>query len=103
MRHFSQELKDAGWPVTYEIAEDIQSSLVKWIQDHGLSELLVMDPVESSFHAVAPWTRPALQANGGGKQPLPVERSRLSGLGQKPQKVCGWKTFTGKAASALMC
>jgi len=49
MRHFSQELKDAGWPVTYEIAEDIQSSLVKWIQDHGLSELLVMDPVDRPF------------------------------------------------------
>lgn len=49
MRHFSQELKDAGWSVTYAIADDIKSSLVTWIQDHDLDELMVMDPVDRPF------------------------------------------------------
>jgi deoxyribodipyrimidine photolyase-related protein len=49
MRHFSQELKDAGWSVTYEMADDIQASLVMWIRDHNLDQLLVMDPVDRPF------------------------------------------------------
>ena len=49
MRHFAQELKDAGWSVTYEIADDIEPALQQWIQEHNLDELLIMDPVDRPF------------------------------------------------------
>lgn len=49
MRHFAQELKDAGWSVTYAIAEDIEPALQQWIKDHDLDQLLVMDPVDRPF------------------------------------------------------
>ena len=49
MRHFSETLKHAGWPVTYEIADDIEPALQRWVQHHGLDELKIMDPVDRPF------------------------------------------------------
>jgi deoxyribodipyrimidine photolyase-related protein len=32
MRHFADELKQAGWPVTYAIAADTDTALLDWIE-----------------------------------------------------------------------
>lgn len=49
MRHFATELTDAGWPVTYEIAEDFEAPLRQWIQDQQLETLQVMEPSDRPF------------------------------------------------------
>lgn len=45
MRHFADELKDAGWPVTYAIA----TALRDWIKAESITELRLMDPVDHPF------------------------------------------------------
>ena len=30
MRHFAEELRQAGWPLTYEVAEDFETPLRRW-------------------------------------------------------------------------
>lgn len=49
MRHFAAELKDAGWPVSYEIAEDFETPLRQWIADRGITTLQVMEPNDRPF------------------------------------------------------
>ncbi|PSB60040.1 cryptochrome/photolyase family protein, partial [filamentous cyanobacterium CCP1] len=49
MRHFAEELRQAGWAVTYEIAEDFETPLQNWIQAEGVSELRVMSPNDRPF------------------------------------------------------
>lgn len=49
MRHFAAELREAGWPVTYEIAEDFWAPLQSWIAEHGIDRLLVMQPSDRHF------------------------------------------------------
>ncbi len=49
MRHFAKELQDAGWPVTYEIAEDFATPLRSWVKAHGITELRVMQPSDRPF------------------------------------------------------
>ncbi|MDG2617400.1 cryptochrome/photolyase family protein [Thermoleptolyngbya sichuanensis XZ-Cy5] len=49
MRHFAAELREAGWPVTYETAEDFESPLVGWIEANGITELRVMTPGDRPF------------------------------------------------------
>ncbi|NEQ99156.1 MAG: cryptochrome/photolyase family protein [Cyanothece sp. SIO2G6] len=44
MRHFAEELKAAGWSVTYAIAPDFMSPLTQWVVDHHITELRVMEP-----------------------------------------------------------
>ena len=51
MRHFAAELKDAGWPVSYEIAADFETPLRQWIQDQGITTLQVMEPSDRPFLA----------------------------------------------------
>lgn len=49
MRHFAQELEQAGWSVTYKIAEDFQSPLIEWIEQNKITELRVMTPIDRPF------------------------------------------------------
>lgn len=49
MRHFAAELREAGWPVTYETVEDFESPLVRWIEANGITELRVMTPGDRPF------------------------------------------------------
>ena len=51
MRHFAEALKQAGWSVTYAIAEDTEAALQEWIQANGITELRLMDPVDHPFLA----------------------------------------------------
>jgi len=49
MRHFAEELRQAGWRVTYAIAEDFATPLQTWIQQENLSELRLMEPNDRPF------------------------------------------------------
>lgn len=49
MRHFAQELEQAGWSVHYAIAADFQSALTDWIATAGITELWVMQPSDRPF------------------------------------------------------
>ncbi|MGL4620723.1 MAG: cryptochrome/photolyase family protein [Chroococcidiopsis sp.] len=49
MRHFAEELKQAGWNVTYKQAEDFQTPLIEWIQQNQIAELRVMTPSDRPF------------------------------------------------------
>ena len=49
MRHFAEELKADGWPVTYETADSFEKPLAKWIEQHKISELRVMAPADRPF------------------------------------------------------
>ena len=44
MRHFAEELRAAGWPVTYAIADNFVSALSDWVKAHGIAEVRVMVP-----------------------------------------------------------
>ena len=50
MRHFARDLQDAGWPVTYEIADEFEAPLRAWIAQQEIDELLVMEPSDRPFH-----------------------------------------------------
>jgi deoxyribodipyrimidine photolyase-related protein len=49
MRHFAEELRQSGWSVTYEIAEDFEAPLIHWIKTQGITELRVMQPNDRPF------------------------------------------------------
>lgn len=49
MRHFADELRHAGWQVTYETAEEFETPLRQWIKDKGIAELRVMQPADRPF------------------------------------------------------
>jgi deoxyribodipyrimidine photolyase-related protein len=49
MRHFAQELIQQGYSVQYCEAEDFQTPLQEWIQQHGITELRIMAPVDKPF------------------------------------------------------
>jgi deoxyribodipyrimidine photolyase-related protein len=49
MRHFAEELRLAGWPVTYEIADDFQTPLKNWINSHRITEVRLMNPNDRPF------------------------------------------------------
>lgn len=51
MRHFADELKTAGWAVTYAIAADAEPALRDWIKAEGITELRLLDPVDHPFAA----------------------------------------------------
>ncbi|MEA5447659.1 cryptochrome/photolyase family protein [Leptolyngbya sp. CCNP1308] len=51
MRHFADELKSAGWAVTYSICDDTEAALRQWIDDQNITELRIMDPVDHPFTA----------------------------------------------------
>ena len=49
MRHFAEELRQVGWSVSYEIAEDFETPLVNWIKAQEITELQVMQPSDRPF------------------------------------------------------
>ena len=49
MRHFAEELRQANWAVTYARSVDFKPALVEWIQQHQITELRVMSPVDRPF------------------------------------------------------
>ncbi|MDJ0575207.1 MAG: cryptochrome/photolyase family protein [Xenococcaceae cyanobacterium MO_234.B1] len=49
MGHFAEELRSVGWQVTYEIAENFEPALGKWIKQNRISELRVMTPNDRPF------------------------------------------------------
>jgi deoxyribodipyrimidine photolyase-related protein len=52
MRHFAEELKLAGWPVTYEITDYFLPCLEKWIKTNFITELGIMNPNNRDFNEV---------------------------------------------------
>ncbi len=50
MRHFAEELREAGWSVTYIITEkSLEIPLKNWIKDHQITHLRVMIPNDKPF------------------------------------------------------
>ncbi len=49
MRHFAQELRDQGYGVEYCESEDFQTPLSAWIEQHHITELRIMAPVDKPF------------------------------------------------------
>jgi deoxyribodipyrimidine photolyase-related protein len=49
MRHFAEELRQAGWDVTYEVATDFEPALQNWTKSRQISELRVMQPNDRPF------------------------------------------------------
>lgn len=49
MRHFAEELKQEGWQVTYQIAEDFVTPLQNWIKAHNITKLRIMTPSDRPF------------------------------------------------------
>jgi deoxyribodipyrimidine photolyase-related protein len=49
MRHFANELRESGWSVSYEIAEDFETPLQEWIRHHHITELRLMAPQDRAF------------------------------------------------------
>ena len=49
MRHFAEELREAGWDVTYEIAADFEPALRQWVKAQKITELRVMQPDDRPF------------------------------------------------------
>jgi len=49
MRHFAAELRAAGWPVSYAMAEDFETPLRSWIREYQITELQVMQPNDRPF------------------------------------------------------
>ncbi len=55
MRHFAEELRAAGWSVTYCAQQpDFLAPLHEWLHTHGITELRVMQPSDRPF---ATWLR----------------------------------------------
>lgn len=50
LRHFAEELRQAGWRVTYYAqAETFQRPLLEWIEANQISQLWVMQPTDRPF------------------------------------------------------
>jgi deoxyribodipyrimidine photolyase-related protein len=53
MRHFAEELRTAGWDVTYvSAAADFAPALDQWIRTRQITELRVMQPADRPFAAL---------------------------------------------------
>ncbi|MDY7021327.1 MAG: cryptochrome/photolyase family protein [Cyanobacteriota bacterium] len=53
MRHFAEELRDAGWSVTYNFTEaSFEIPLKNWIKDHQITQLQVMTPNDKPFKKI---------------------------------------------------
>ncbi len=49
MRHFAQELRQAGWEVSYKLAVDFEPALREWVKQQKITELRVMQPSDRPF------------------------------------------------------
>lgn len=51
MRHFAEELRQAGWDVTYCIEDEFQKPLQAWLEDRQISQLRLMQPQDFPFES----------------------------------------------------
>ena len=51
MRHFAAELREAGWTVDHRIAASFAEAVDRWIRDHGITELRLMEPADRGFRS----------------------------------------------------
>ncbi|NES84686.1 MAG: cryptochrome/photolyase family protein [Moorea sp. SIO1G6] len=49
MRHFAEELRQQGWPVSYKTADDFETPLQAWVTKNTITELRVMTPNDRPF------------------------------------------------------
>ncbi len=49
MRHFAAELRENGYSVSYEIAEDFATPLKAWVKENQITELRVTEPTDRPF------------------------------------------------------
>ena len=49
MRHFAEELRQAGWTVDYRISEQFGESVRDWITCHGIEQMRLMEPADRGF------------------------------------------------------
>jgi deoxyribodipyrimidine photolyase-related protein len=49
MRHFAEELQQAGWRVDHRQADSFAAAVREWIGAHGIHELRVMEPADRGF------------------------------------------------------
>ncbi len=49
MRHFAEELRQLGYSVTYEIAENFAPPLEKWVKANDITQVQVMTPADRPF------------------------------------------------------
>ncbi len=49
MRHFAQELWEAGWQLTYTTSDNFETPLKNWIEANKITELRVMKPNDKPF------------------------------------------------------
>jgi deoxyribodipyrimidine photolyase-related protein len=52
MRHFAEELRQAGWSVTYVTADGFAAPLHDWVKTQGITEVRVMQPSDRPFRQV---------------------------------------------------
>jgi deoxyribodipyrimidine photolyase-related protein len=52
MRHFAEELRQAGWQVDYRIAPTFEEPLHHWATERGITELRVMTPNDRPFRTL---------------------------------------------------
>ncbi|MEB3275589.1 MAG: cryptochrome/photolyase family protein [Cyanobacteriota bacterium] len=77
MRHFAAELKASGWAVDYREAGSFSGALRAWSQQHGITELHVMEPAERPFRQAidklwASQAEPAARTKGEPQWALPT-------------------------------
>jgi deoxyribodipyrimidine photolyase-related protein len=49
MRHFAEDLRQQGWPVTYVTAERFDASLRTWLTEHTVTDLHLQEPNDRPF------------------------------------------------------
>jgi deoxyribodipyrimidine photolyase-related protein len=49
MRHFAEELQQAGWRVDHRQADSFAAAVREWIGEHGIRELRIMEPADRGF------------------------------------------------------
>ena len=51
MRHFAADLRDAGWTVDHCSAASFGDAVRGWINEHGITELRLMEPADRGFRS----------------------------------------------------
>ncbi|MEY2643816.1 MAG: hypothetical protein RLZZ611_465, partial [Cyanobacteriota bacterium] len=90
MRHFAEDLRQAGWTVDHRISDRFGDTVRAWIVEHGIQELRLMEPADRGFRGAIDalalpvslqwlpstaflWSREAFAAWAGGYRQLRME------------------------------
>lgn len=90
MRHFADELRQAGWRVDYSESNRFADAVLDWIRGAGITELRIMEPADRGFRQAIEalklpvplhwitsnaflWSREAFAAWAGGYKQLRME------------------------------